>query len=469
MRIMNLTADQIFTKIRGHRPVSDSEQRQLILRLCAPAIMAQLSVILMQMIDAGMAGRLGASASAAIGLVTSSTWLFNGICSGAVFGFSVQTSHAIGADDMEEARNLSRQGLYAVLLTGFLIGFLGASLSSFIPVWLGGEDAILQDAAGYLSVFCLSIPFVLLNSWAVQMLQGAGDTRLPGLVQVIMCLLDVAFNYLFIFVCSLGVIGAALGTAAAEICSSLFLAYWVICRNPFLKGSMKCRYTRRSLRNALITGLPVSAEQLITGTSYVMFTRIVSSLGSVAVAANSFAITAESLCYMPGYGCAAAGTAIIGQCTGAGEERLTRQIGWRIVRIGVGMMSLSAVFLFLLAGFLMNLLTPVAEIAALGSFVLRMEAFAEPMYGASIVVTGILRGKGDTFWPAMLSLLSIWCIRIPLAWLLSQSFGLPGAWMAMNIELNIRGILFLLRMKHAWKKKSRSAAPGQYSGQISAS
>lgn len=169
------------------------------------------------------------------------------------------------------------------------------------------------------------------------------------------------------------------------------------------------------LSKAVRIGVPISLEQLISGSSYVMFTRIVSSLGSVSIAANSFAITAESLCYMPGYGCGSAATAIIGQCTGANRHDLAREISWRIVRIGMGMMALSGVVMFVFAPWLMNILTPDPAVIELGTSMLRLEAFAEPLYGASIVCSGILRGKGDTIWPACLNFLSIWCIRIPLA------------------------------------------------------
>ncbi len=449
----NTNTASLLADLREGRNLSTQVQSQLILLLSGPAILAQLSVTIMQLIDAGMAGSLGADAAASIGLVSSSTWLIHGSCTGAVYGFSVQCAQAIGAKD-KNAVCLSRQGLYLVLAIGLLIGLLGILLSPYIPVWLGGESSILSDSTKYLAVFCLSLPFVLLNSWAVQMLQSAGNTRLPSLIQIVMCFLDVLFNYLFIFIMDLGVMGAALGTCLAEVCSSLFLSYHVLFKDPFLKGSLKPHYTRTSIRRARQIGLPASIEQIITGSSYVMFTRIVSSLGSISIAANSFAITAESLCYMPGYGCAAAASVIIGQCSGAGRIDLQKQMAWRICRIGVFMMTLSGVAMFILAPYLMGMLTPVPEIAQLGIQVLRIEALAEPMYGASIVITGILRGKGDTFWPAILNLLSIWGVRIPLAALLSVPLGLFGAWIAMNIELNFRGLIFLIRLKKTFSKDS---------------
>ncbi len=495
-----MTTSVLLSRIRNGERLSAREQRALILLLSWPSILAQVSVTVMQLIDAGMVGRLGTAASASIGLVASTTWLINGLTSGAVFGFSVQCAQSIGAKNYQQASSLCRQGLAVILLVGFLFGGIGSLLSFHIPVWLGGEPLVLQDAGAYLLIFCIGLPFSLLNSWAIQMLQAAGDTKIPGLVQVLMCILDVLFNALFIYglhygvagaalgtlasvVCAslfltfwvfrinpflklparlhfsriyglhYGVAGAALGTLASVVCASLFLTFWVFRINPFLKLPARLHFSRTSLGRALQIGLPISIEQLITGSSYIAFTRIVSSLGTLAIAANSFAITAESLCYMPAYGCASAATAIIGQCTGAGRKDLCQAMAWRLARIGMGMMVLSGLLLFLFAHGLMAILSPDLQVQDLGSLLLRMEAFAEPMYGASIVITGILRGKGDTLWPACLNFLSIWCIRIPLAWILSRHLGLAGAWIAMNIELNLRGLLFLGRLQHVWPIK----------------
>lgn len=434
-------------RIRNGNELSASDQRKLILFLAWPAILAHISVTVMQLIDAAMVGRLGTNASAAIGLVTSSTWLVNGVLSGVNYGFSVQCSQAIGAGDTELARKLCRQGLMIAAIASLLVGTIGSILSPELPVWLGGSTDIVDLSASYIRIYFAALPFSLLNSCAVVMLQSAGDTKVPGITEIIMCILDVVFNAFFIYGCNLGVAGAALGTAAATITACLFLVYRVLAKDPFLKGKMQPGFTKDTLERALQIGVPVSLEQLITGSSYVAFTKIVSGLGTVAIAANSFAVTAESLCYMPGYGTASAASAIIGQCTGANRHDLTNQISWRITRMGMAMMAASGVVMFTLAVPLMEMLTNVPEVISQGASLLRLEAFSEPMYGASIVIIGILRGRGETVWPAVLNFLSIWCVRLPLAAWLAGILGLFGAWVAMGIELNVRGLLFLVRLR----------------------
>lgn len=453
--------NQELIRLRQNQPLSARQQTRLILQLSLPAVLSQLSVVVMQLIDAGMVGRLSSLASASIGLVSSSTWLINGAASGSVYGFSVQTAQKIGAREQSQARSLCLQGLKAVLITGLVFASAGVFIASDLPVWMRGEPGVLKDASAYFRIFCLFLPFTLINSWAVQMLQSAGNAKVPSIVQIIMCLLDVLFNLFLIFPsvgpfkgADLGVAGAALGTGLSSLCASVFLLWFVLKKEPWFKGSAKGRFSRQTLKRAFQIGAPISVEQLISCSAYVAFTYIVSSLGSTAVAANSFGITVESVCYMPGYGIAFAATGIIGQCMGAGRRDLMKSLSIRMCMMGIAFMSLSGIVMFAGARVFMQMLSSDAQVVELGARILRIEAFAEPMYGASIIVIGILRGEGDTLIPTILNFLSMWCIRIPLAWLLCSPYGLPGVWFAMMFELNCRGLLFLLRL--AYKQRCRT-------------
>ena len=445
---MNTTQQSLQDLRLGHS-LSRSAQFSLIFRLSLPAILAQVASTLMQLIDASMAGRLGSLAAASIGLVASSTWLFSGICRGVIYGFSVQTAQTIGAGQDDKAARICRQGLFAILLFALTLAAAGLLMAPHLPVWLHGEEAIHSMASAYFGWWCAFLPFLMLNEWAVQMLQATGNTRLPGLLQVLMCLLDVLFNWFFIFRLQLGVTGAAIGTGAAAMCTSLYLTWFTLFRSPFLSGQHSFAFRKETVKKAVTIGLPVSIEQLVTGSGYVIFTRIVAGLGSIPVAANSFAITAESLAYMPGFGIASAAGAIIGQCVGAGRKKLTQSLAWRIECTGIAVMSVMGVALWVLAPVLMQLLSVDPAVQELGTRVLRIEAFAEPMYGAAIVATGILRGKGDTLWPTIISLVSNWGLRIPFAAAMT-GFGLPGVWFAMAFELNCRGLLFLFRLRRSF-------------------
>lgn len=455
----NLLKDMISGK-----SMTASQQIGLTVRLSIPAILAQISSIVMQYIDASMVGRLGANASGAIGLVSSTTWLFGGLCIAVTTGFTVQIAQAVGAGEEKNARNIMKQGLIIALCISALLALIAALISTPLPRWLGGEAAIQKMASQYFLVYMLGLPALQMNSIAGGMHQSSGNMRLPGVLNVMCCVMDVFFNMLFIFQTrsvqinsitftmpglGLGVAGAALGTITAEAvtCAIMVIALLWKNRTLHLRKGEHLSFHRDTLARAVKIGAPVGLEQMVMCSAYVMSTKIVSPLGTIAIAANSFAVTAESFCYMPGYGVQAAATTLVGQCVGAGQKQLSRRMAWITMGLGVSVMTVGGVLMYIAAPAMIGVLTPNEEIRNLGAAVLRIEAFAEPFYAASIVASGALRGAGDTLVPSCMNFASMWCVRIPLAAILAPRVGLYGVWIAMCVELCFRGILFTARLK----------------------
>lgn len=455
----NLLKDMISGK-----SMTASQQIGLTVRLSIPAILAQISSIVMQYIDASMVGRLGANASGAIGLVSSTTWLFGGLCIAVTTGFTVQIAQAVGAGEDKSARNIMKQGLIIALCISALLALIAALISTPLPRWLGGEAAIQKMARQYFLVYMLGLPALQMNSIAGGMHQSSGNMRLPGILNVMCCVMDVFFNMLFIFQTrsvqinsitftmpglGLGVAGAALGTITAEAVTCAIMVTALLWKNRtlHLRKGEHLSFHRDTLVKAVKIGAPVGLEQMVMCSAYVMSTKIVSPLGTIAIAANSFAVTAESFCYMPGYGVQAAATTLVGQCVGAGQKQLSRRMAWITMGLGVSVMTVGGVLMYIAAPAMIGVLTPNEEIRNLGAAVLRIEAFAEPFYAASIVASGALRGAGDTLVPSCMNFASMWCVRIPLAAILAPRVGLYGVWIAMCVELCFRGILFTTRLK----------------------
>lgn len=455
----NLLKDMISGK-----SMTASQQIGLTVRLSIPAILAQISSIVMQYIDASMVGRLGANASGAIGLVSSTTWLFGGLCIAVTTGFTVQIAQAVGAGEEKNARNIMKQGIIIALCISAMLALIAALISTPLPRWLGGEAAIQKMASQYFLVYMLGLPALQMNSIAGGMHQSSGNMRLPGILNVMCCVMDVFFNMLFIFQTrsvqinsitftmpglGLGVAGAALGTITAEAVTCAIMVTALLWKNRtlHLRKGEHLRFHRDTLARAVKIGAPVGLEQMVMCSAYVMSTKIVSPLGTIAIAANSFAVTAESFCYMPGYGVQAASTTLVGQCVGAGQKQLSRRMAWITMGLGVSVMTIGGVLMYIAAPSMIGVLTPNEEIRNLGAAVLRIEAFAEPFYAASIVASGALRGAGDTLVPSCMNFASMWCVRIPLAAILAPRVGLYGVWIAMCVELCFRGILFTTRLK----------------------
>ena len=449
------------------------QQIHLTVMLSVPAVVAQLSSIVMQYIDAAMVGSLGAEEAAAIGLVSTTTWLFWGLCIASSTGFSVQVAHRIGAGDMQGARNVLRQAVTSTTLFSFALAAIGVAISGVLPEWLGGDVSIHHDASLYFLIFSLFLPALQLNFLAGGMLRCSGNMRIPSLLGVVMCVLDVIFNFFLIFPtrhavvagidifipgAGLGVEGAALGTVAAETVVAT-IQMWYLCTHSselkLTKEKGSFRPQVNILKKALRIGLPMGLEHVVQCGAQIMTTVIVAPLGVFAIAANSFDITAESLCYMPGYGISDAATTLVGQSVGAKRRRLTRSFAFITVFMGMIIMGLMGLLMYIFAPQIIGLMTPVEEIRSLGIMALRIEAFAEPMFAASIVAYGVFVGAANTLVPCLMNFFSIWAIRLSLAALLAPTMGLQGVWIAMCIELCFRGIIFLIRLfKRNWMTKA---------------
>lgn len=451
--------------IREGKPLSLRQRFMLTVSLSVPAMMAQLSSIAMQYIDASMVGQLGADDSASIGLVSTSLWLFWGICSAMTSGYSVMVAHRTGARDNEGARRVLRQGITASLAFSVITALIGLAIAWPLPHWLGGTPAICPKASLYFGIFIAALPLLTLNYLAGGMLRCVGNMKVPSLWNALMCVFDILFNFLLIFPtrhislgpditltipgADLGIVGAALGTVCAEALCAAVLMYYVCCRQKELRivgerGSF--RLTRSVTRNAASISAPMTVEHAVICGAQIAITMIVAPLGVIAIAANAFAVTAESLCYMPGYGIGDAATALVGQSHGAGRPRLVRQFGYMSVGLGMATMSVMGLLMYIFAYDIMAVITPVEAIRTAGAEVLRIEAWAEPMFAAAIVSYGVFVGVGQTKLPAIMNFGSIWVVRVPLALLLARTMGLRGVWIAMCIELSFRGAIFLGRL-----------------------
>ena len=465
------TKDDLLLLIRQGKPMTTAQQLRLVLQLSTPAILAQLTTTMMQYIDASMVGSQGANASASIGLVETTTWMMGSVCSCAAAGFYVQVAHLLGANDDKEARSVLRQALAAVIGFGCMIGLIGFLISPWLPIWLGGNDDINATASTYFAIFSLGIPIFQTSMLGSGMLRSSGNMVLPSILSVVMMTLDVIFNFFLIFPsrtvdilgaelfipgAGLSVVGAAIGTVSAELVVACLLMYFLCFRSKDLrltidKGSFKP--TWNYIKKALHIGGPMSIQQIVMCSAYIVTTIIVAPLGTFAIAAHSFGIVIESICYMPGYGIADAATTLVGQSMGAGRKDLTRKFAYMSVGLGMSVMAIMGAVMYAGAPIFLSIMTPVEEVRQLGVMALRIEAFAEPMFAAAIVCYGVFVGASDTLIPSGMNLASMWAVRIPMSAVLAVTLGLQGVWIAMCAELCFRGVIFLCRLRWGnWMK-----------------
>ena len=454
-----MNMQQMSQAMRDGQPISNQNQLKLVVSLSVPAILEQLVATMMSYIDTAMVGSLGPEATAAIGTVASTIWLFNGIVNAAAIGFSVQVAQYLGAGRDKDSRNVLTQSILFNAIFGVFLALFALVLGQFLPQLLGADPALQADAQAYFCTVGAFLPFTLASALYSSILRCSGNVRLPSLLNVGMCLLDVIFNFILIYPtrqirgvtvwgAGMGVKGAALGTGLATACIGLtMLLLLTRCKGPLkLQGDETWRFTGVCLRNSFRLATPAALERLTLSLAQIVMTSVVTSMGALAVAANYVAVQAESICYLPAYGIASAATALVGQSIGAGRPDMAKRFAYSTTALGFGLVTLTGALLFIFAPFLTGILTPDLAVTAQATRALRVVAFAEPMFAVSIVIIGALRGAGDSKGPFLLNLCSMWGVRVLLVLVYTRRFGLMGIWGTMTAELFFRSFIFLVRL-----------------------
>ena len=207
----------------------------------------------------------------------------------------------------------------------------------------------------------------------------------------------------------------------------------------------KFHFQKDVWKETLRLAYPVALERITLSTGQILMTRIVTGIGTTAIAAHHLAITAESITYMPAFGFSAAATTLVSQGLGANKPELSKRLSKYCVIGGVIFMTLMGFVLYFFSRQLITIFTPDAEVIELGGRVLQIEALAQPCFALAMVISGVLRGAGDTKWPFYISAVGMWGIRLGIAYVLAYpcGLGLLGAWCGMVADVVVRGVLSL--------------------------
>jgi MATE family multidrug resistance protein len=440
-------------------PSSQATTRRNVLRLALPAMGEQLLSMMVGIVDTFLVGHLGAASLAAVGLanqwVMMATTLFAAIATGS----TALIARFIGAQRPEDADQVLRQSMLVGALIGLAATVLGLSLARPAMMLLGAPADVIGPSTDYLRVVSGILFFSTLMFIGNASLRGAGDTRTPLYVMLVVNVLNVAVAWTAINgpfgLPRMGVIGSAVGAAAGRLVGGILVI------GILLKGRAGIRLRVRDMqpdgdmiRRILRVGLPTGAEQMLFRTGQMFFARILAELGTMAYAANQVAINGWSLSFMPGFGFALAATTLVGQRLGAEDPDAAQEQGYSAFRMGAAIMTtVGLAFLFFPAQ-IVGFFTTEPEVVALGTMPLRVVGLIQPLLAASMIFAGALRGAGDTRYPMVVTGGAIWFVRLPLAYLFALILGggLLGAWAAMTIDMVLRGVLNFLRFRSgSWK------------------
>lgn len=435
--------------------------RQKVLRLAGPAIVENLLHTMVGVVDTAMVGRLGAYALAAVGLANQIFNISLTVFAALATGSTALVARFIGANEKEEAAEVARQSL----VMGFaLAGSLLVILVSFGPTILRllfrrSEEAVLYHGGVYVRIVAsaLILNFILIIINAI--LRGAGDTQTPMRITALVNGTNIVLNALLIYGLgpfpALGVAGAAMATAIAQGLGGV-LALRKLFTNDLLRVRISDSFRPNMLmiKRIMNIGVPAGIEQGIMRVAQLVYTMVVSSLGTVAYAAHQVALNAESLSFMPGAGFAVAATTLVGQSLGADRPDEAQRAGYMSRSLAVLVMSIMGAIFFFFPGPVVRIFSSDPGVMELATSCLRLVAISQPALATIMVLAGGLRGAGDTRAIVKITLLGFIGVRLVTAYVLAivLEMGLIGAWIGMVVDLFFRSFLVNRRFKSGqWK------------------
>lgn len=451
-----------------------NQRKEMIITICAlawPSILEQALQTTVQYVSSAMVGRLGAEASAAVGLTTTVNWLINSPSFAMGIGVLSYIALCVGAKEFEKAKIAAIQSIIITILLGISMGVATLSISPFLPKWLGAAPEIQRDASLYFGIICVPMLFRVAIIVFGAVLRSTGDMKTPMKVNLIMNITNIILNFLLIydnqtisigglkitiFGAGLGIAGSAIAAAIAYVISGL-LMFLALYKNKLVspKGR-KIKLDTEVMKRCVKVGFPVTIERVVTCLGQVVFSSLVTRLGTLAFAAHSIALTAEQAFYIPGYGMQASASTLAGNALGERDEKKLQRTSVTIIGIAVAVMTVTGAILFTFPNAMMSIFTKDPVVIKSGSSVLRIVAVSEPMFGALIILEGIFNGVGDTKTPVFISILSMWGVRILSTFLCISKFnlGLNAVWICMVADNVFRfTFLFIRFLSGAWKRK----------------
>lgn len=436
------------------------EHIRYVLNLALPSAGEQFLSMLVGIVDTFLVGHLGAAALTAVGL--SNQWVLMAMVffSAVGTGGTALIARMIGARDKEGADRVARQSLILALVLGTVTMVPAVLLAGPAMQLMGAETEALALGAQYLRIVSSVFTFSAVMFVGNACLRGAGDTRTPLVVMAVVNVLNIVVAWTLINgafgLPRMGVAGSAMGALVGRLAGGLLVVAVLVRGRARLTVSLKgWRLDIGLIRRMLKVGLPTGAEQLVFRVGMMSFARVVSSLGTVAFAAHQVALNAESLSYMPGFGFAVAATTLVGQGLGAKDKRRAERDGNSAFYLSAAIMSLMGVVFVIFARPIVGFFTSDPEVIALGTLPLRLVGLAQPFLASTMVYAGGLRGAGETRVPMFVNGISIWVVRVPLALFFTQllGWGLTGAWVAMSIDLGVRGAFMFRQFRLGrWKE-----------------
>lgn len=431
-------------------------KHQKILKLSLPAALNSLLDMLQVISDLIMVGRISAFAVAAVGLGLQSLMFMFAILTVLHVGTTALLSRFVGARQMRRASlglsTLLRFALYASVPISIIWYFF----SSYIYIWFNTAPEVISLGADYVQVLTLMMPFFFMKIVFVSALNAQGDTKTPMNIKIISIILNIILNYLLIFgkygFPELGVMGAAIGTLIVNVFE--FMVYGFLYIKSKTAYAPMWLYSKTLLKRALKVGIPASIERTLTFGSFMLFTAVIAHYGTEVLAGYQIGLRVEGLAFMPGIGFTIAAMTLMGQGLGAKNPLQAREDVVLVLKYTSALMFFLSFFMIFVPEKIVWLFTDDIQTIKEASLYLRIVGFSQIPLAFNFVLSGALRGAGDTIKTLKINLTSLWLVRVIPALVLTWYFeNIIFVYLAMISDTFVKAIwLWITFNRGKWQK-----------------
>jgi len=442
--------------------ITDGHLVRAAWRLSLPMMGAALLDDLFTIVDLFFVGKLGPAAIAAVAVAGTIMGVLYMLAVGITTGCTALVAQAVGSGDRRGAEVVAGQSLAMIVGLSVLAG--GSSIFSRpLLTAFGAEPEVIAQGAAYLRVSLGGSFALLLAVTFGAALRGAGDAVTPlkimGMGNLINIVLDPILIFGWLGFPALGVAGSAWATVAARAFAAAMLArlFFISGHEHFSLRARDLRPRMRTIWRMFKIGVFGSGQMLMRNLSAIVLIRIVAMFGTVALAAYGIGMRLRMVVMMPGMGFGNAAATLIGQNIGAHKPGRAEHAGWVVTGMyGLIALLMTGVFCAL-AEPLIAVFNADSRVVATGASFLRWFSATFAFMAFSIVLGRAMNGAGDTFWPMLITAVSMLALRIPLAWGLSVPWGETGIWAGVAMSNVAQGLLFAAAFHWGrWKRIGRA-------------
>jgi putative MATE family efflux protein len=430
-----------------------------------PLVVEQLLGVTMGIADTVMVTQVGEVAVSGVSLVDTINNLLILAFSALATGGSVVVSQYIGRKSPVSAAAASRQLIYASAVISFIIMVITLIFQrpALRLIYGNIEPDVMRASEIYFLITTLSYPSLAVYNAAAALFRSIGNSRVPMLIALLVNIMNIAGNALFIFVFHMGVAGAALSTLISRIAAAVILVAMLIYgsyrTSPVsLKGLFHISIEPRMIRNILNVGIPSGIENSMFQFGKILVSRIFTTFGTAAIASNAVCTAITSFSYMPGNAFGLALVTIVGQCIGAREHEGAKRYTVKILKMAhIFLIGVNILILIFMEP-LVNCFNLSAEAHRLTKSYLLVHAIMTPIFWPeSFTLPNALRAAGDARFCMVVSSITMWTVRVTLAYIISYALGVGplGVWIAMTGDFVVRSACFTKRWrKGRWREKT---------------